>query len=474
MKNEIIEFLENNELRKEVIENVQSLWSFAGTFYDNPDEDMQKYLKENKEASLWEEAWWRAEIHGHIDKIEKAFDKYIIQKMPKPYRLTLEELVTAFLDLVKPHEKHIYEFEQFSSADCDNLYMVFVNHVMNHILSYRYSAPFPICRITVKEEDELLLEGFLLGYSVATAHTQGNETQPRDLGVKSTREEAIIWDKNSISVRLLRGADVIEEKPGGKKLCHLLAVIEGQMSISSCSMLQDEMSRILPTAIRSADLLHAEGFGGDYKVIDVIEPKIPLLYEREIAGLPWGNDELIETAKPLIKQYLDAYYSESSKKDSIDRRIRNAVYLLIESDNQPNNAVGLAMAITSIEALLGENVEGLTAMLAERVSTLLEPDDTQRNNATEFVKKLYNTRSRTLHGELVETENEARISARHLAAAVLDAMIFLKLAAPSYYNVRDTPDNLRKFLYDSRRTPGQPLGIKEYNVCNLWRNKTSG
>jgi len=232
------------------------------------------------------------------------------------------------------------------------------------------------------------------------------------------------------------------------------------------------MTRTVPTAIRSADLLQTTGFRGKYKVV---EPTVPQVFEREIKGLPWIEDKVIESGKALIRQYLDAYYSDfPGKKDSTDRRIRNAVCLLIESDNQPNDAVGLALSITAIEALLGEKGEGIAIMLAERVGALLEPDDIQRNNATEFVKKLYNTRSRALHGELVETESTVRFNARHLAAAALDAMIFLKLAAPSYYDVPDTPEQLLKFLYDSRRTPGQPLGIKEYNVRDLWIDKTTG
>ncbi len=464
MADEIIELLGNDKLRQAVITTIQKVWNDAGFLYDNPNEYMVEYLEKNKDVSVWEEAWWQVENSEYIGKIEKAFDKYVIQKMPMPHRLTLKELVEAFFDLAKPDENHFREFEQFTSDDCNNLYMVFVNYVINHILSHCYSAPFPICMVTNKEEAELWLQGFLRGYQ----HAKGEKWEPSDLDGIRSWEETTVWDKNGVSVRLPRGADLIKERPGGKRLYHLLAVIEGEMSTLACSTLQNEMSRILPTAIRSADLLQTERFGGELKVI---EPTIPLLYEREISGLPWGEEKLIEKAKPLIRHYLDAYYSDSSgKKDSINRRIRNAVCLLIESDNQANNAVGLALSITAMEALLGEKVDGVATMLAERVSALLEPDNTQRNNAIAFVKNLYNTRSRALHGELVETESAVRFNARHLAAAVLDAMIFLKLAAPSYYNVPDSPEELRKFLYDSRRTAGQPLGIEEYNVRELWKN----
>ena len=296
--------------------------------------------------------------------------------------------------------------------------------------------------------------------------------QPSDLDGISSGEEATVWDKNRVSVRLLRGADVIKERPGDKKLYHLLAAIEGEMSTSACSMLQNEMSRILPTAIRSADLLQTTAFG-KYKVVDP-DPTTLLVFEREIDGLPWIEDELIESVKASIRQYLDAYYSDSNgKKDSIKRRIRNAVCLLIESDNQSNNAVGLALSITAIEALLGEKVDGISKTLAERVGALLEPDRNQRNNTTEFVKDLYGARSDALHGRSVEKETEARTYARHLAAAVLSAIIsrrdFLHRAG---YDP-ETPQKLLQDL-DKSFASGEATGVEEYNVRELWKNSTRG
>lgn len=471
MTDEIIELLENSKLREVVMKTIQKLWVDAGSLYDNPNEYMEEYLEKNKDISLWEEAWWQAENPEDIGKIEKAFGKYVVQKIARPYRLTLDELASAFFDLAKPNEDYFREFEQFSSDECNSLYVVFVNYVMNHILSHRYSAPFPICRVTNKEEGEWLLEGVALGYQLAMSHTQGKELQPRDLDVKSSGEETTVWDKNGVGVRLLRGADVIKETPGGKKLYYLLAVIEGKMSTLACSMLQNEMSRILPTAIRSTDLLQAEGFGGEYKVI---EPTIPLLYEREIGGLPWGGEKLIESAKPMIRQYLDAYYSDSrGKKDSLNRRIRNAVCLLIESDNQPNNAVGLALSITAMEALLGEKVYGITKILSERVGALLEPDRSQRNNTTIFLKKLYGARSDALHGRSVEKNTEARTYARHVAAAVLSSVISRRDFRRRADYELETPQELLQDL-DRSFASGEATGIEEYNVRGLWKNRATG
>jgi len=434
VNDQIIELLENTELRQKVMTVIKEVWSYAGTLYDNPTEDMEDYIENTEGASLWEEAWWRAETCGDIDKIEQAFYKYVIQRMAKPSRLTLGELVEGFLDLARPDEKHYTEFEGFSSDDCNNLYAIFVNYVKNHILSYRHSNPFPICAIT---ENEV--------------------------------EEETVWGKNGITLRLVRGSGLIDERPMGKKLYYVLAIIEGNISTLACRDLQSEMGRILVTGIRSADLLQTERWG-EYKVIAQIEPQTPLLYEREIVGIPWGEEKLIENGKPLIRQYLDAYYSDfSGKKDSIDRRIRNAVCLLIESDNQSNDSVGLALSIAAIEALLGEKGGEISTKLADNVAVLLEPDARQRYNATEFVKGLYDARSDALHGRTVEKETKLRTNARHLAAAVLSGIISRRDFIRRADFEPETPQELLQGLRKTRFDPGQPVGVEEYNVRQLWK-----
>lgn len=432
MNDQITEFLENTELRQKVITVIKEVWKYAGTLYDNPTEDMEEYIEKNKGASLWEEAWWRAETCGEVEKIEEAFDKYVIQKIARPHRLTLEELVQAFLDLAKPDERHYADFEQFTPDDCNDLYAIFVNYVKNRTLSYRHSDPFPICSIT---EDEV--------------------------------EEETVWGKNGIVLRLLRGSGLIDERPMGKRLYYVLAIIEGNISTLACRDLHSEMSRILPTPIRSAGLLQTTRFGGAHKAL---EPTIPVVFEREIKGLPWGEESLLDNGKPLISQYLDAYYSDfSGKKDSIDRRIQNAVCLLIESDNQSNDSVGLGLSIAAIEALLGEKGGEIATKLADNVGVLLEPDASQRYNATEFVKDLYDARSRTLHGELIEKGSNARLNARHLAAAVLSGIIsrrdFLRRAGFEPETPQELLQDLRKMRFD----PGQPIGVEEYNVRQLWK-----
>jgi hypothetical protein len=218
MADEIVGLLENNKLRQEVIENIKSLWSFAGTLYENPDEEMEKYVKETG-SSLWNLAWDGAEAGDEIHKIEQAFDEYVIQKMAKPYRLTFGELVGTFFDLIKPDEQHYGDFEKFSSEDCNNLYAIFVNYVKNHILSHRYSDSFPICLVANdnKELHKELVRGIDFGYRLAMSHAEGKEFQPENISEGKSEDETV-WDKNDVGVRLKIGPEVVGKTtlPGKK------------------------------------------------------------------------------------------------------------------------------------------------------------------------------------------------------------------------------------------------------------------
>jgi len=159
------------------------------------------------------------------------------------------------------------------------------------------------------------------------------------------------------------------------------------------------------------------------------------------------------------------------KKDSMGKRIRNAVHLLVESDRQANDSVGLAISITAVEALLAEGRTGeISQRLSESVGILLEPDLSKRNEARKFVKHLYNLRSDALHGTTIEGEQNTRGYARHLAAGVLAAVItrqeFMRRAG---YDP-ETPSKLLEDLRDSRYASGQPMGVNESNVRRLWKS----
>lgn len=419
MADQIVELLKNNKLRAKVVQAINDVYNYAGTLHDNPTDDMEEDLERFGEESRWEEAWWRAETFGEVERIKKAFRQDVFEKLSKPRRISFEEIVEAFLSLAKPGE---YSWPGLESEDFDNTYEIFINYVNNHILSYRRSTPFPICLV------------------------------PDD--GKDYEWEDTLWSKNGVRLHLL-GRSYFKRIHGGK-LFHLLAAVDGHMSNAACEWLQAEIGRTLPSVIRSVALL------------DPV--KNTNRGPQHIEELPLASEPLLQRKKVLIQRSLDAYYSEPTKKDSIDRRIRNAVHLLIESDEQSNDAVGLALSIVAVDALLGEKGTEMTEKLADNVAVLLEPKLSKRNNTTKFVKDLCNLRSRALHGEKIEAESYTREQARHLAAGVLIGMISRRDFLHRLGNNPEGPQELLQGLREMRFDPGQPMGVDESNVRELWRS----
>jgi hypothetical protein len=153
----------------------------------------------------------------------------------------------------------------------------------------------------------------------------------------------------------------------------------------------------------------------------------------------------------------------------MDRRIRNAVHLLVASDVQHNDDVGAALSVTAIEALLGENVEGISQRLADNVAVFLEPELPRRQKAAEFVKALYNKRSRVLHGEKIEEGEHIRLQSRQLATGVLQGMITYRDFLKGGGFDLQTPQQFLKELQEKRFETGLPPGLLESNVRELWR-----
>ena len=175
----------------------------------------------------------------------------------------------------------------------------------------------------------------------------------------------------------------------------------------------------------------------------------------------------------LIPDCLDAYYADPPKnnKDSMDRRIRNAVYLLIEADRQEHDAVGLALWMSVVEALIGKKGDGgITDMIANGAATILEPELALRGAAVAKIKQLYNARSMILHGSSVEGEARARWEAQLLASGLLIAMLERrKFLAAAGYDDPETPDKLQLEVQKLKFKPGQLTGVSDLYVRALWR-----
>jgi hypothetical protein len=173
----------------------------------------------------------------------------------------------------------------------------------------------------------------------------------------------------------------------------------------------------------------------------------------------------------LIPSYVSAYWANPSKKDSVERRIRNAIHLLVEADRQEQHAIGLALSVGAMEALVGRKGEELAGLIADSVATMLEPEPQHRADAVEFAKKIYDARSQVLHGSTIEAESDRRDQARLLAAALLKAMVKRRNTLVRAGYDSETPDDLLKEIKRGKFSEGLPAGVTECSVTRLWRPK---
>lgn len=158
----------------------------------------------------------------------------------------------------------------------------------------------------------------------------------------------------------------------------------------------------------------------------------------------------------LLRGSLDCYYAPIVQKDTIDRRLANALQLWCLADGQSRPGLRLSLAIASLEALLGQKAEGVSRLLGERIAVLLCRDIRQRLRVAEYVRKtLYDHRSSVLHGRSLEDA----LSSHHVENA-------LRLAALAYRAVWET--------YHFRRSYEDPLESAEDLFKMLESKKWSG
>jgi hypothetical protein len=458
MPKEFINLLRNEKLREEIIDCIRSTCNYAGTFFDNPGDDFPG--AEDDEEYLWDCAFEAGKSFAggedDVDAPEDSFQKYFFNKISYPWPVQPEELTETLLKMACSKEfSYPLTGDELTTA-VHHLYNVFLSYVENHLLTYRQSSPFAICRI--KSKDTSFIDGFLIGR--LEDENKRKESILSELN-KEDEKARPLWMKNGISVILEprfveKGKYQTEEGNIFREDEYVFnAIIKGEISSASLQKLYGQISRALPSIIQSFVLLSP--FKGE-----------PF---TNFNAIPFIDENFFDKNGALIKNCLDLFFTEPAKKDSMERRIRNAIHLLVESDNQTVDAIGLALSMAAIEALLGQKEDGLSEKLGRRISTLLEPESSKRNNVEIFFKPLYSLRSDALHGTKIDAESQARKNTRHLAAAVLIAVLNRRdfLMRSGYES--ETPDALLKELYDKTREAGQPMGVPELNIRSLWANK---
>jgi hypothetical protein len=183
---------------------------------------------------------------------------------------------------------------------------------------------------------------------------------------------------------------------------------------------------------------------------------------------PWGGNYFSAHLNTLI----DAYFSSprpKSKDKAFDNRIRNACHLLVAADCQSSDAIGLSLSITAIETLLAKDNNSIAHSVAECFANLFEPDLKERYKAFAFAKKLYNQRSRVLHGEDIDLSGAERSQARLCAAAAMIAILERqRFVGRTCRKKKEKPEDFFKELEAHRYMEGPFVGVPVPPISHLW------
>jgi len=452
----IVELLRAKKLQDRAICAAKEAYQNAVAIYRASQED-EEFMREYG-VTDWTEAWWNHGYQGFA--LAHVFEEGVLAKLEKPHRIVLEELVNEFIELCGVDPDYI------DDVDFSLIFAAFVDRVNNHLLMYRQSDGFPVCRLPESADEDRQFRSMLRGAALVWKQLSP-EMNPEGLLDKLDREEQnLLWDRNGVRLCVLGSVFPSTEKgsclyglQGGPSL-H--AVVRGPMTLAALEAVRRELERVVPSVLRSVGFLEAKA-----------DEHTRRLEHPVLIGLPQIAEPSLQNRTPFLAACLDAYYTDATKKDSMDRRIRNAVHLLVESDVQSSDAIGLSLSMSAIEALLGEHTQELTEKLGLNVAVLLEPDPTKRQMAVNCVKELYVHRSKALHGERLDSEPDIRAQARHLVAAVLDQVVSRRDFRRKGGWEAETPAQLLNELREQRFMPGQQ-GIEETNARGLWEHPRGG
>jgi len=132
-----------------------------------------------------------------------------------------------------------------------------------------------------------------------------------------------------------------------------------------------------------------------------------LVQMMRLAGCWEGSKSIFHKTESyemeILRSALSTYYYPPEGKDRTERRLANGLHLWCMAEQQSRPGLRLSLAVSSIEAMLGEHGEGIGRVLGERVAVLLYVQPDSRNIMAEFVRKeLYASRSKVLHGRILE------------------------------------------------------------------------
>jgi len=189
------------------------------------------------------------------------------------------------------------------------------------------------------------------------------------------------------------------------------AMLVGQLSDRALQHASSVMRRLIASASVSLHLIYCDPQQG------VSFGLVPFVVDLDaVAG------DLASPQNGFFRSILDFYFYPPAKKTApFEQRLRNAVHLLVEADDQSSHAVSLALSFGAIEALVCGNSSGIVDELSRHVAALIQPNALDRPDVIKSIKRLYDIRSKAMHGERLDGDDDSRWKARMLAAAVLKA-----------------------------------------------------
>jgi len=447
----ILKILKGDEVREKLIATLSDANTSATVYFE--------HFAENPEYTSMFESWDDAWGYCLLERsdVPDILANHVFKELMQPHLVTPDDLCNLFYELFGSELYGVGPTPEF-----DDVYWAFLCALKNQVLTCRCSAPFPVAEIPPDSISPEYLQGLLDMAKMLskegesdpgkppTKSINGKQTEDQteqeqgNAEVSSSKKQEVeqpLWERNGIRLVV-----VGRRHPVGVGTEHLYAKVEGRMSSTVLHSLELELARLVSSILKSA------GFLADEK-----EP-----------------ESVVREHARFIRTCLDAYYTTArSTRDTFERRIRNAVSLLAESDGQANHAVGLALSVAAMEALLGERRTNdvLSARLATNVAVLLEPELSARGRAESFVKDIYDKRSRALHGEQIEGDKTIRDNARRMVAAVLLAVISRRDFMIRGGFDPETPDGLLRELRGAQYQGGPTVGVERaaYNVRDLWR-----
>lgn len=365
------------------------------------------------------------------------FDELVVSRLSRPPIITADDLADAFIH-------HVLRRRE---SDFDNNYKDFQIAVAAGVNYEQCSQPIECLRYECSSFFDL-----------------------REI------EDPVLWEAEGDFVLTFNGV-LLSHRPfdievEDDELPHVAyATLVGCCTPRALEAAISETSAVLSSLLRSfyllADLRRDEFirdlsriFDDNVRVVeDVDADQIP---DEPLGGL---------TFLPTLRSLLNTYFSKDIGKTSFTPRLRSAVDLLIQADFQRKHAVGLALSITAIEAMLCDNREGgITKMFSENAAHLLEPELKYRSKAIAFASDLYGKRSKVLHGSETQLAQADFHGARVLAAAVLQALMerctYVSRLAGS---PTEKPSDLFKKLEAHRYTEEPFQGVTLSPAVSLWR-----